>query len=209
MNLLLGEYGLLSDQSRLSLLRPEAESRSLALDLLVLIECGVAAALLVSLVPLPFRLPGHAILQAVPPIALGMAFAPRRGAGVLMSLSAAITFMFLSQLGITKGPGAHVATAAIGALLDVGCLLAARPWQLYAAFGAAGMLANLAAFATQLIGKLTGWSVGGNQPLAAWWPTAAFLFPLFGLAAGLVSAAILISWKSRDESQPKSEERLT
>ena len=65
--------------SRLPTLSSEAKVS--AAELATLLACGALAALAIGLLHLQFRVPGHAILRAVLPMAFGLALVPRRSAG--------------------------------------------------------------------------------------------------------------------------------
>ena len=55
---------------------------------LLLFLCGAAAASTTGFIRLGLRIPGHAIVLVVVPMALGLALAPRRLAGFVMSAGA-------------------------------------------------------------------------------------------------------------------------
>ncbi len=62
-----------------------AGHRVSAAEMLLLLLCGCAAASAVAYVKLGLRIPGHVIVLTALPMALGMALAPRRMAGSVMS----------------------------------------------------------------------------------------------------------------------------
>ena len=59
-----------------------------AYEIVLLILCGAAAAAASGFIRLGLRLPGHSIILSMIPMALGLALAPRRLSGLIMSASA-------------------------------------------------------------------------------------------------------------------------
>jgi hypothetical protein len=59
-----------------------------AVEVAVLVLLGATAAAATALLDLPLRIPGHAILRLVFPMALGLALVPRRLSGSFMGVSA-------------------------------------------------------------------------------------------------------------------------
>lgn len=192
-----------------------------AIQILVLLLLGAAAAATTELVDLKslveavvatltgqsefkMRLPGHAILSSIFPMALGLAVIPRRGAGTVMGVGALLMNVILPRLEITPGLGSIVSVATIGPALDLALRNTRHGWRVYAGFAVAGLAANLIAFAVQATAKYYGVSGISGKPLAAWLPTAAVTYPVFGLLAGLVSAAVWFRFRDRrtPESQP-------
>lgn len=178
------ELAPLRRASRVTALLPA--ERPLVADLLVAMVAGVLAACTVALVDLNLRMPGHAILKAVFPIALGFAFVPRRATGLVMMVSALASLFALRwsfQLGV--GIGATTSLLALGPLLDLLLWRAQQgPW-LSMRFALAGLLANLAAFALRGGGKV--WGEIGLRPLEQWLTVAPWTYALCGLVAGLIS----------------------
>lgn len=171
------------------------------LEQLALIGCGALAAVLVLCLDFRLRIPGHAIVRAVIPMALGMALVPRRGAGWLMALGAAATWGGVAagsqQLGLdSKGLGSTTSLLALGPFLDMAVRFARNSRHVYAALAAGGVLANLFALAVQTTAKWNGWDAGGGKPLAAWLPLAAVSYPAWGAFAGLTSAVCWFRWRS-------------
>lgn len=153
---------------------------------------GILATFAVAFLPLPIRVPGHAILKATLPIVVGVSLAPRLYAGTLAGLSAGISTGALLLLGI-----GHLQTAAVAALLAIGPALdlALRTaerggWSLYLRMAFAGLAANLLAFVVRWgIAWLGVDSVGPHMLKHIGWGTG-LSFALCGVLAGLVSAAI-------------------
>lgn len=163
-----------------------------AVDWLALLAVGGLAAVLTAYLSLSLRMPGHAILRVVVPMVIGMALVPRRGAGIMMALGAAITggIIRLSDTG-------ELPIASFAGLLIVGPMLelaaAGRPSGrgLYLRFALAGLTANLIVYAVRWGVLLTGWEAsggGGNFRRAG--AMAFGSYALCGLLAGLIGAMI-------------------
>jgi hypothetical protein len=161
-----------------------------------LVCLGAAAAVLTEMVDFSLRLPGHAILRSVFPLALGLALAPRKMAGSTMGAAALLTSLVIRAGGWGGGFGSLVSVSLLGPCLDISLLRARSGWRIYAGMAGGALVANLAAFAMQLFLKSLarggggGGGGGGGRMLAEWLPTAVITYPLFGIAAGLISAVI-------------------
>ena len=152
--------------SRLQSVRMPARAEPVALLL-----AGAAAGCLSCLVRLHLGIPGHAILRAMVPIALGLALVPRRGAGSLMGAGALTAALAAGGGGI----GATTSLLLLGPAIDVAL---SRGRHVYLALVLAGVASNLVAFA-----------VRGN-----WTPLSAVTYPVCGALAGLVAAAALFRY---------------
>ncbi len=168
-----------------------------ALEVVTLLAAGAAAAFAMAYVRLGLRIPGHAILLAVFPMAWGLALAPRRLAGSVMSAGAFATAWALASTGTRFGSGAFVSLCLTGPLLDVALARARRGWRLYLGFVTAGLAANLLAFVSRAVTKLAGAELPGMRPLAGWWSQALVTYTLCGAVAGLVSAAFWFQLRDR------------
>ena len=140
-------------------------SRSAGYDLAILIGLGLLAAVATSAGNFGIPLPGHAILRGALPLMLGLSLVPRRSSGTVMSATAAVSLGVLRIAGF--GPlnvAAVTGLICLGPALDA-ALSATRPgWQLYARAAAAGMAANLLAFAVRLASaSLFGMEGGGRE----------------------------------------------
>jgi hypothetical protein len=155
-----------------------------------LLLAGAGAALAACFLDLGLRLPGHAILRSVFPMALGLALVPRQGAGLVMGAGALLTAGGLRLAGLGPGAGALTSLLLIGPCLDLALWNASAGWRVYLRFALAGLAANLAALAVRGGLKLVGVDVG-SRPWEAWWPVAIGTYALFGIIAGLVSA---VAW---------------
>lgn len=219
----------LAARSRLANYAP-TPGASAAAQLVLLIALGALAAILTSIAAGPIRLPGHAILRGTLPLICGLSLAPRRGAGTIMSLAAMAAFALMSLVGATRVPFAAVAgLALLGPLLDLVTTRAANlGWQLYVRFAAAGLAANLIAFAVRFVTGATatgagraggghGAGLGGGNGMGGGrgtgggqaqqlaqeipWTTMLLSFALFGAVAGLVCGVI---WFRANPRRPQT-----
>ncbi len=173
---------------------------------LFLVGAGMAAALATAFFELRLRIPGHAILRAVFPMALGLAVVPRRMAGSLMALGAAGSAAWFQAAGAaTVGLGAMTSLAVAGPLLDAALWRSTRGWRLYAGFALAGLGANLAALAVRATAKATGLDHVAARPLAEWWLQAVVSYALCGLLAGLISAAVCFRFAGRSGARAEED----
>ncbi len=158
---------------------------------LLLLGTGVGAALATAFLDFSLRVPGHAIIRAVFPMAFGLALVPRRRGGLIMAVGAVATVLVIRTGGMAAiGFGAMTSLVLTGPLLDVALGRARRGWRLYLAFASAGLVANLTALAVRSGAKLSGLDHLAGRPLAAWLVPAVGTYALCGALAGLVSAAI-------------------
>lgn len=196
-------------------------------EIAVLAISGAIAAASVGLVELRLRIPGHSILHAVLPMALGLALAPRRYAGTGMSLAAIATASGLQWVGRGEfGAGSWTSLACMGPALDT--MLGSRWGQRWPAFAVAvaGLLANGCAFVaksiekwTQIVPRLPGTGMGGGRGLGGgggngmgggrglgaglgrtwdeWIAVAPYTYLLCGLLAGLLCGMVLFQIRRR------------
>lgn len=175
--------------------RQFAADRLRLADIAILVTMGVVAAAATAMMGFNLRIPGHAILRTVFPLALGLALVPRRGSGVMMSGSAAVAMMAFRAAGWSGGGfGALTSLLLTGPLLEIATQWSRRGWQLYLALSLAGLVSNLAAFFVRGLAHSAGGGQMqiqlGNQALVQWWPRASISYAICGLLAGLISAAI-------------------
>ncbi len=182
----------LSQATRLRWLASDRSSASVR-DWLILASAGILAANSSTFLDYNLRVPGHAILRAVFPMAVGLALVPRRGAGCVMGAAAALTAGSL-RLGGFGGEGlslgALTSLVATGPILDWTLRRTSGGWRLYGAFAVAGLASNLLALAVRGAAKASGWEHLGARPLANWLTQAAFTYTACGLLAGLISGGI-------------------
>ena len=125
-------------------------------EIALLAVSGALAAVSVGLLELRLRIPGHSILNAVLPMAIGLALAPRRYAGAGMSLAAITTAFGLQWAGRGEfGAGSWTSLASMGPALDF--MLGSRWGQRWPSFSVAvaGLLANSCAFVAKAAEKWT------------------------------------------------------
>jgi hypothetical protein len=168
-----------------------------AVELLVLMGLGICAAFATAFVDLKLRIPGHAILRAVLPMALGLALVPRRMAGSVMGTSALLTAAALRWGNATAiGVGAMTSLVLTGPFLDVALWQARKGWRLYLGMGVAGLASNVVAFALRAGPKLAGLDHPGARRFEEWWSQATLTYLLCGVMAGLLSALIWFRFRT-------------
>src|SRR5688572_28082360 len=97
-----------------------SEQRVSAVELLLLLMCGATAAVAIGMVKLRLGIPGHSIVLAAVPMALGMALAPRRMAGCVMSGGAlGAAWLLTSAGGGNFGSGSFVSLSLLGPMMDL------------------------------------------------------------------------------------------
>ncbi len=182
--------GLLTSSRLPALARPGHGVAFIEVVALVLIGAGATLGA-VFMPDFHLRIPGHAILRSVFPMALGLALVPRRFGGFLMGGSALATAFSLKAAGYGGlGAGALTSLGLTGPLLDVALPLARRGWHLYLGFMLAGLASNLSALLVR--GGLKAFTLdgGGGRPAGEWWAQAVVTYPVCGILAGLVSAFV-------------------
>jgi hypothetical protein len=181
--------------------RPGALSSA---ELAVLLGLGAVAAAGTMLLDFRLRLPGHAILRATLPMALGLALVPRKRAGISMSAGALLSVLILALSGCRlTGGGAMTSLLLTGPLLDWTLQRARTGGQIYAGFALAGLVSNTCAFVARATPKLLGWDPAGTRSLSSWLLVALLSYTLFGLAAGLLSGWIGFRLAPRDVADPQ------
>lgn len=155
-----------------------------------LLAVGALATLVTAYLPLSLSIPGHAILRGLLPMAAGLALVPRRGAGSIMAVGAAICAgVLLSAGGVGINPLALIGTVALGPLLDVALGWSARRGGIYLRFVAAGVTANLLVFGVRFVSARLGLEPPSSHHLATFWPMGLVSFVACGALAGALSAA--------------------
>lgn len=187
----------LADNSRL----PSSTTVALGMPLrewFVLLAAGVAAALGTVYLGMGLRIPGHAILRVILPMAFGLAIVPRQMAGTIMGVGALLSGLAMGAGGFAMvGIGAMTSLTLTGPLLDLSVRDARGGSRIYAGFAVAGMASNLLALAARAAAKFYGLDRVGTRPLAAWLPQAVVTYAVCGLLAGLVCAAIWFRFTGR------------
>jgi hypothetical protein len=162
------------------------------IEVLALIGSGVLAALAIAFIHLQLRVPGHAILRATLPIVLGVALAPRRFAGTIAGLASAASVGLFAAGGVGNlSPAAVASLLAIGPAIDLATIgvRTAGP-SLYLRFAAAGLLANLFAFAVRWSTAWFGLDAGRPHAMEQIGLAAFVSYAACGIAAGLISGAM-------------------
>lgn len=158
-----------------------------AAELVLLFACGGAASAAVGLAKLGLGIPGHSIVLAALPMALGMSLAPRRMAGSLMSASALGTGWLLTGVSAASyGSGSFVSLTLLGPMMDVALRHADRGRRVYLALLLSGVATNTLALASRAGAKILGLDPG--RPFDIWWLQALVTYPLSGAVAGLLGA---------------------
>lgn len=188
--------------------RPHSASgRVSTVEWAILVGAG-AASVAISLSIGGFRIPGSSILQAVLPMAAGLALVPRRGAGLTMgtvALTGGAAMMGMSALGV---PHVHPSELArlflLGVCLEVGPARAHDKRWIWLWFTAAGLAANLLGFAIKMGFAQLGWEGWGGRGLP--WPTRLASFAICGALAGGASAVLFFrrsaTRASREDESP-------
>ena len=163
---ILSTHQSLADTSRLQVLSHEGRMSDTA-ALLILLGAGSTAALASVFLDMSLRMPGHAILRCVFPMALGFAMAPRRMGGMVMGLGAMGTVLVIKTGGLgALGFGALTSLMLTGPFLDAALWRARSGWRLYLAFALAGLGSNMAAFVVRAGTKYAGLNHVTGWPLA-------------------------------------------
>ena len=174
-------------------------------EMLLLFTCGAASAAAVGFVKLSLGIPGHSIVLAALPMALGMSLAPRRFAGSVMSAGALGTALALTQFGGARfGSGAFASLLLLGPVMDVALRRVRSGWRLYAALVVAGVVTNLMALASRGVPKVLGLDLPGSRPFDSWWLQAAVTYTLSGVVAGLLGALCWFHFNDRSAGRPEA-----
>jgi hypothetical protein len=174
-------------------------------ELLLLVVCGGAAAVVVGYAKLSLRIPGHSIVLAALPMALGVSLAPRRFAGSVMSAGALGTAWALSAAGgVAYGAGSFASLWLLGPMMDVALRGARRGWPVYAALVLSGVATNLLALGSRAGAKLLGLELAGSRPFDSWWLQAIVTYTLSGVVAGLLGAFCWFHIHDRKSDRPQA-----
>jgi hypothetical protein len=177
-----------------------AHQRISAIEWLLLLTCGAAAAVAVGYVKLALRIPGHSIVLAALPMVLGMSLAPRRLAGSVMSAGAIGTAWLLSAAGAGFGSGSSVSLLLLGPMMDVALRHGRGGRRLYGALVLSGVATNLLALGSRARFKVLGLDfAAGARPFDNWWLQASVTYSLSGLVAGLLGALCWFHFNDRTQ----------
>jgi hypothetical protein len=190
-------HGGLAVNSRLPALARDQESLRVA-EILFLLGTGAMAALASAFLDLGLRIPGHAIIRAVFPMAFGLALVPRQLSGCVMGIGALAAALAVKAGGAgALGLGAMTSLLLTGPMLDAALWHAKRGWRLYLGFAMAGLASNLVAMAVRGGQKVGGLDSFHGRPLADWLPVAAGTYALCGALAGLISALVWFQFAAK------------
>jgi hypothetical protein len=169
-------------------------------EIAILLFCGMTSALAVSFIRLGLRLPGHAIILAFAPMVLGLALAPRRLSGFIMSAGAFSTASVLGVLGMADiGSGSFVSLCLIGPVMDLALNNVKSGWRLYLGLILAGLFTNLLALSSRAVSKIVGLDPG-TRPFGSWWMHAIMTYTLCGAFAGMISALCFFHFHKKADS---------
>jgi hypothetical protein len=172
-------------------------SRISGIELLSLLIAGAVAAAAVGTLKLGLGIPGHSIVLAALPMALGMSLAPRHLAGSVMSAGALGTAWLLTAGSVGDyGAGSFVSLSLLGPMMDVALRGVRMGWRLYSALIVSGVVTNLLALASRAGAKVFGMDVGG-RPFDSWWLQAGVTYTLSGVVAGLLGAFCWFQFRDR------------
>ncbi len=182
------------------------QPRISALEVLLLLTCGAAAAAAVAYVKLALRIPGHSIVLAALPMVLGLSLAPRRLVGSVMSAGAIGTAWILQTMGgASYGSGSSVSLLLIGPMMDVAIGHARGGWRVYAALVLSGVATNLLALGSRAAFKVLGLDLAaGARPFDSWWLQASVTYTLSGVVAGLLGAVCWFHFNDRATGEPRT-----
>ena len=173
------------------------QDRISVFEILLLICCGAVSASVIGFVKLGLRLPGHSIVLSMLPMALGLALAPRRLGGFVMSAGAFAAASVYSGAGLAQyGSGAFVSLCLMGPMMDLALTMLRSGWRLYLGLMLAGVGTNLMALGSRLAAKLTGLDPG-TRPFAGWWTQAIVTYTLCGAVAGLLGAICFFHFRNQ------------
>lgn len=164
----------------------QVRQRISVVEWLILFTSGAVAAVAVGKAKLGLAIPGHSIVLAALPMMLGLALAPRRLAGSVISAGALGSAWALAGAGAADfGAGSFVSLCLLGPMMDVALRNAQTGRRVYAAMVLSGVLTNVLALASRAGSKLIGLDVGG-RPFDTWWLQALMTYTLSGAVAGLL-----------------------
>jgi hypothetical protein len=173
-------------------------------ELLLLLACGGASAAAVGTAKLGLGIPGHSIVLAALPMALGMSLAPRRSSGSIMSAGALGSAWWLAGSGVGDfGSGSFVSLCLLGPMMDVALRNVKSGARLYAALVLAGVATNVLALASRAGAKIIGFAPG-MRPFDSWWLQASVTYTLSGAVAGLLGAFCWFHFSNRRKRTPQA-----
>lgn len=171
-----------------------------AIEIAILIVCGAAASSAIGFIKLGLRIPGHAILLTMIPVALGFVLAPRKHSGFIMSGAALGTAAVFTVAGLVQyRTGSFVSLCLIGPLTDLALTKVRSGWQLYLGLIAAGIATNFLALMSRTAGRFLGLDPSW-RPFGSWMIQSLVTYPLSGALAGMIVAICFFHFRNRSES---------
>jgi hypothetical protein len=179
------------------------QDRISANEILLLFVCGAVSASAIAFVRLGLRLPGHSIVLSMIPMSLGLALAPRRFGGFLLSAGAFATAAAYTGAGLVQyGSGAFVSLCLLGPMMDLALTQVRGGLRLYLSFIGAGIATNLVALGSRSASKLLMLDPG-TRPFGGWWGQALMTYTLCGAIAGLIAAACFFQFRTKQSADPE------
>jgi len=174
-------------------------------EILALFFCGAVSASLIAFVKLGLRLPGHSIVLSMLPMVFGLALAPRRFSGFIMSAGALATAAAYTGAGLAQyGAGAFVSLCLLGPTMDLALTKVRSGWRLYLGLVLAGIVTNLMALGSRSASKLLGLDPG-TRPFGSWWSQAILTYSLCGALAGLLGAICFFHFRNRQSGSANTD----
>lgn len=171
-----------------------------------LIGMGVLAGLITARLDMGLKIPGHAILRGVVPIALGVSLVPRRNAGTLLGFGSLLGLVTsVAAWGSAPGIGSTTSVILWGPVLDrvLQYSKSRQGARLYVSFAMAGLMSNYLALTVRAIPKFFAVDSVRTDASFAWLAKSLVTYALCGIIAGIVSAAIGFRLTNRTrESSP-------
>jgi hypothetical protein len=182
--------------------------RIAASEIILLLICGGAAAATSGFIKMGLRIPGHSIVLSMIPMALGLALAPRRLSGCIMSTGAFSAAFAFNYMGVAHfGSGAFISLCLLGPVMDLAMTKARSGWRLYSGLILAGICTNLLAFGSRSMNKVLGLDFSSMRSFGSWWTEAAITYPLSGAVAGLICALCFFHVRSKQSGIDDFEDR--
>lgn len=175
-------------------------------EVMWLLGMGALAGLITANFDFSLRIPGHAIIRGVIPIALGLSLVPRRHAGICIGGGVILGILggFLLN-GSFPGTGSFTSVTLLGPVLDQ---LLRWPYRhgrhLYLCFAVGGLLSNYAALTVRALQRGSGFDGPHTVTFWNWLCFALFSYAVCGALAGAISAAIGFQFHTRFDPKATS-----
>jgi hypothetical protein len=182
---------------------PTAQSAKVTpAEVALLVGAGVASAIL-SLMLDRWGIPGSTILQAILPMAAGLALVPRRGSGAVMAATALATGLVLLGIGTLHiTPSALSRLFLLGLCLEIGVARVEKQRGVVLWFILAGLLTNLLGFGVKALGAQVGLEgLGASRGMFSTFPLRLTSWVLCGAVAGAIAGLVFFRAKSDQRAQ--------